>query len=324
MGILRFRNAGKIEILFSKIYLSFVRNVNEVKNVQIPYSNGSGQEVLTNEILYSYLNPTDDGYIEIKSLSNQYLQGSGLLELQITHKPSSIQSDQDINFIYDYSSINIQFSYNSKPISTEISFYIDNRSYYTFIVDDFINNYSDYDLDSIKAISITGNVDGYTFNGSPYIEGQWIALDDVATGNLRYKSLDDDAYYEKINTWQASDIYNNYSNISNLTIKVKEYVPITCTPPVLDIINRQPGTLLFDLYWNYSGIDYSVVDVTTYIEVYISNDGVTYELYPGYIPYNINSYTVNLTSKAWEIFYFKIRLINTNCDVYSNIININI
>lgn len=212
MGILRFRVAMKQEISFSTSYVDFLRNSTTTKNISIPYSNGSGQTLVFGDVLYTYLTPGNDGYIEIKSSSNQTLSGTGLMNVDMTHTVSSTQINQSVNFTYDSSPIIIQVSYNSKPVAEDIIKDINNRSIYTFLNTDFTDNYIDYDSDSLAAIAIFGNVDGYLFNGSPYVEGQWIVMSDVSTGNLQYESLSQDPYYEKDNTWKAKDVNGNISN----------------------------------------------------------------------------------------------------------------
>lgn len=212
MGILRFRIAAKQEIIFSTAYVEFLRSSTTSKNISIPYTNGSGQYLVFGDVLYTYLTPGNDGYIQITSSSNQTLSGSGLLNVEMIHTVSSTQSNQNINFNYDSSPIVIQVSYNSKPIADDIIIDIENRSIYTFLNTDFTDAYEDYDLDSLAAIAIFGDVTGYEFNGSPYIAGQWITMGDVSTGNLQYVSLSQDPYYEKDNIWKAKDVNGNISN----------------------------------------------------------------------------------------------------------------
>jgi len=212
MGILRFRIAAREDLVFSNTFIEFIRGTTTTKILSIPYTNGSGQQVLFGDVLYTHLSPGVDGYIQITAASNQTLSGSGVLDVNLTHTVSATQGDQNINFDFDSSPIIIGVSYNSKPIAEDIIKDIENRSIYTFLNTDFTDAYEDFDLDSLSEVAIFGVVTGYEFNGSPYIEGTWINMSDVSSGNLKYVSVDQDAYYEKDNTWKAKDINGNISN----------------------------------------------------------------------------------------------------------------
>lgn len=211
MGILRFRVAEKQEIVFSTAYVEFIRSMTATKLVDIPYSNGTGQTVVSGDILYLYLTPGVDGYIRIVASSNQTLSGSGLLNVSMTHTVSSTQANQNINFSFDSSPITIQASYNSKPIAEDIIKDVDNRTTYIFLNTDFTDAYEDFDSDSLSEVAVFGIVTGYELNGSPYVEGEWIPMTTISAGNFQYVSLSQDAYYEKDNTWKAKDINGNIS-----------------------------------------------------------------------------------------------------------------
>lgn len=212
MGILRFRIAEKISIVFGNSFIEFLRSTTSTKPLDVRYSNATGQVVSTNQIIYTYLTPSDNGYVEIKSLTNQVLDGSGILNLSMTHKVSNSQNNQTISFTFDSSIINVQVSYNSRPKSEDIIKDIENREVYTFQISDFVDAYTDFDNDALLKISIFGNVSGYEVNSIPYVEGDWISLNDIDSGLLTYASLDQDAYYEKDNTWKAMDSNGNISD----------------------------------------------------------------------------------------------------------------
>lgn len=202
MGILRFRIAEKISIVFGNSFIEFLRSTTSTKPLDVTYSNATGQVVSTNQVIYTYLTPSDNGYVEIKSLTNQVLDGSGILNLSMTHKVSNSQANQTISFTFDSSIINVQASYNSRPKSEDIIKDIENREVYTFQISDFIDAYTDFDNDALLKVAIFGNVSGYEVNSIPYVEGDWISLSDIDSGLLTYVSLDQDAYYEK-----ASSLY---------------------------------------------------------------------------------------------------------------------
>lgn len=221
MGILRIRNSEAKPIIFGRSFIEFIRNQISTKPLDVTYSNATGQSIVANQILYTYLNPSVDGYIEIKSLTNQVLNGSGVLNLSITHKTSNIQSNQNVNFNLYSSNINIDFNYNSIPESSTIYKNIDNRELYIFNAIDFIGSYSDYDNDTLYKMSIYGDVSGYLFNSIQYIEGDWVLLSDVDAGLLGYRSLNQDIAYLKNNTWKSMDSNGLISNSAILNIDVR-------------------------------------------------------------------------------------------------------
>lgn len=324
MGTLRFKNAEKQIISFGDSFVEFIRNQINTKIAYITYSNATGQSLVANQILFTYLTPGLDGYIEIKSVSNQTLNGSGIFNVSIVHQSSINQVHQNISFDLFSSTVNFDFNYNSKPEVGSILIGIQNRATHVFTVSEFKDQYSDFDNDDLIQISISGIVDGYKINGNDYISGDWILLSTIDSGLFTYDSKNQDSYYEIDNNWFGKDFNENISNAGNIKISVDELEPAVCTPPILESAIRQLDTLLFDLVWNYDGIDYSVQDPTTVIRIYISNNNINYESYPLLYPYTTTSTTVDLTSKAWEVFYFKIRLVNEDCDLYSNVINVNI
>lgn len=220
MGILRFRNAEKQKIVFGDSNIEFIRSQISSKSLDIVYSNASGQIVNSNEIFYSYLNSSDNGFIEIKSLTNQVLNGSGILNLNMTHRVSSSQINQDILFYFDSSPINLKIYYNSRPKVEDIIKDINNRTTYTFEPSDYQNAYVDFDNDALDKIAIFGNVSEYEVNLNQYIEGDWISINNIDSGLFTYKSLDQDSNYEKDNTWKAMDINGNISDAANIKIKV--------------------------------------------------------------------------------------------------------
>jgi hypothetical protein len=93
---------------------------------------------------------------------------------------------------------------------------------------------------------------------------------------------------------------------------------ITCTPPILVSVTHVFDKS-FDLVWDYDGVDYSS-DPTTTISIYISNDDIVYELFPPIYDYPQTTATVDLKDKLWEIFYFKLKLVNRDCNEFSNTI----
>lgn len=322
MGILKLRNAGKQLIKFGNGFAEFIRGVNTIKNIDIVYSNGTGQNIASNYVLYTNLSPGDDGYIQIKSTNNITLIGSGLFNLTITHKPSLTQLDQDINFSFNGSPITITLDYNSKPLGNDIIIDINNRALYIFLISDFINQYSDFDNDALSEVAIFGNVSGYEFQGVIYNEGDWIPRSVIEANDFKYLTLDQNSYYEKDNTYKVKDVNGNISDQVIMPILKLRIAGLTCAPPILETVNRIIDRE-FELTWNYDSIDYSG-DTTTAVGVYVSNDDITYELVPGPVPYPGIQKNINLNDKDWEIFYFKVKLSNRTCSEFSNKITIQI
>lgn len=212
MGILRFRVGAREKIIFGRAFVEFTRGTISTKNLDVTYSNGTGQQIFVNEVLYTYLSPGVDGYIQIRSLTNQILSGSGILNLSMTHKVSSTQSNQDVTFNYDTSPILVSINYNSKPVAEDITIDIDNRDVYTFLKTDFTTHYTDFDMDTLDSISIYGDVTGFKIDLSDYVAGDWIDIADIEAGLLTYVALDQDPEYETDNTWEAKDSNGNTSN----------------------------------------------------------------------------------------------------------------
>lgn len=93
---------------------------------------------------------------------------------------------------------------------------------------------------------------------------------------------------------------------------------ITCTPPILVSVTHTVDKT-FDLVWSYDGVDYSY-DPTTTISIYVSNDDIVYELFPPIYDYPETMANVDLIDRLWEIFYFKVKLVNRACSEFSNTI----
>ena len=54
MGILKFKIAAAQEIVFGSPFLEFLRGETSTNNLDVNYSNGIGQTLANNEILYRY------------------------------------------------------------------------------------------------------------------------------------------------------------------------------------------------------------------------------------------------------------------------------
>ena len=211
MGILKFKIAAAEEIVFGSPFLEFLRGKTSSNNLDVNYSNGIGQTLANNEILYTNLTPVDDGYIQVKSTSNYTLSNSGIITLEVTHKVSVDQADQNVSFSVLGSNLTLQLVYQSKPVAGDITLDVANRTDYIFQLQDFQDQYSDFDNDAMSHVAIFGDVTGYYLNNIAYNAGDWISISDIDNGLFKYVPLDQNAYYEKDNTWKARDINGNES-----------------------------------------------------------------------------------------------------------------
>lgn len=212
MGILKFKVARAEEIVFGSPFLEFLRGTTSTENVGLNYSNGTGQTLAINDILYTYLTPSDDGYIQVRSAGNYTMTGSGTINLSVTHKVSATQTDQNINFNILGSPVTLQLVYQSKPVASDVIIDIPNRTEYVFNLSDFQDQYSDFDNDAMSHVAVFGNTTGYFLNNIPYNAGDWISVNDIDNGLFKYVPLDQNAYYEKDNTWKARDVNGNESD----------------------------------------------------------------------------------------------------------------
>lgn len=211
MGLLKIKVTNKIFITFGWGALTFVRQTNTSKEVNISYSNGTGQQLSSRQTLYSVGTIGTEGYFKVTSTNTVTLNNSGVLSLTVDHYPTSTESNKTISFNYDNSQININLSYNSNPNTEDVIVQTNNRTDYTFLSSDFTTAYSDYDNDDISQIAIFGSVNGIKYNESQYMAGTFINITDIEKGLLKYTPLNQDAYYELDLTWKAKDSQGNIS-----------------------------------------------------------------------------------------------------------------
>lgn len=211
MGLLKIKVTNKIFITFGWGALTFVRQTNTSKEVNISYSNGTGQQLSSRQTLYSVGTIGTEGYFKVTSTNTVTLNNSGVLSLTVDHYPTSTESNKTISFNYDNSQININLSYNSNPNTEDVIVQTNNKTDYTFLSSDFTTAYSDYDNDDISQIAIFGSVNGIKYNESQYMAGTFINITDIEKGLLKYTPLNQDAYYELDLTWKAKDSQGNIS-----------------------------------------------------------------------------------------------------------------
>lgn len=211
MKQLKIKILAKIFINFQAINITFLRGEQASKEVSVPYTNGGNFVLSAGQVLYTVGTLNQVGYLEVKVVNNTTLTSSGTLLLNITHYPSVSEANKTITFNINASAVNINFYYNSAPVTNDIIVQTNNRTPYTFTTQDFLANISDYDNDQIAEISLIGDLTGYTLDNIAVVSGSWISMADIALGKLVYTPLNQDAYYEKDIQYKAKDINGNIS-----------------------------------------------------------------------------------------------------------------
>lgn len=209
MSYLKITVAGRIPIAFGSVTLSFLRGVMSSQTGTMDYSNGTGQTVAAGQELYSIGTRGEPNYISVKALNATTFIGSGYFPVSVEHYPSEVQAPQSVNFNFDNNPIVINLNYNSAPTTNDIVINLENRQNYDFSLSDFSTKYSDFDGDALAEVALFGDVTGYLLGEDPYIAGTW--LNALSVADLSYKSLDQNAEYEKSVVWKAKD---NQGNIS--------------------------------------------------------------------------------------------------------------
>lgn len=211
MKLLRITVLEKINIVFEGNSLSFVRGIQSTKEVNINYSNGTGQTLSAGQILYTSGTPGQIGYIEIKTITNYTLSNSGTITLSVINFPSSTEANKTVIFNFDNSPINLSLYYNSNPVTNDIIVQTPNRTPYIFSQNDFTSKITDYDNDNIESVMLVGDLTGFTLNNLAIAPDTWIGLTNIASGALKYTPLNQDAYYEKDIQYKAKDSNGNIS-----------------------------------------------------------------------------------------------------------------
>jgi hypothetical protein len=138
---------------------------------------------------------------------------------------------------------------NQNPTVTDVPFSIQNRATYTFTLNDFVSKYTDPQSDPLSTIKLTGNVFGYTLNGSPYTVDTEVTASQLATGALKYTGNNIDTMYNYTTPYQAKDSAGNWSNSANIlaTVGAKEFVvlsPVT-VPLIRSVSNNKTATVQY-------------------------------------------------------------------------------
>jgi hypothetical protein len=203
--------AAKQFLSFSTPTLSLIREVSNTKTSSIAFSNGNGQIMPNGYIFVSQGTSGQPGYLRITSTSQVTLNGTGNIPIQVVSIPTSTQSNQTVNYVFDGSNGSINLIYNSNPVTQDIVINIPNRGEHVFTSQEFLNAYFDYDGDSLTEFRAMVPVAGMKLNGLDYIAGTWIPINNAT--QLSFTGANQNAAYQQITPWQAKDSQGNISSL---------------------------------------------------------------------------------------------------------------
>lgn len=230
MADIIFNVAEKPLINFSPVSVTLLRDNIDTEYLDLDYSNGSGQQMLANEILYLSGTPNDLNFIQVKVVSDTVLSGSGSIPIELSSYPNSTQQNQTVQSTYDGSVMIFNLSYNSRPLIANHGFTIDNRATKNFASNDFDSKFTGFDGHTLAEVSINGNVSNYFFdtNGTnnyvPYVSGTWIPVNDLY--KLKFVAPDQNNYYVQTGGWSAKDSAGLQATVSAVfSMAANDYIP---------------------------------------------------------------------------------------------------
>jgi len=208
--------AAKIFINFSPMTVSLIRDEdNVITPVVLNYTSGTGQIMTAGQILYTVGTAGQVGYLRVTVNTTTTLSGSGSVNLTVSSHPSATQANQTVTFTYDQSTVTLNLTYNSLPVTSDVNINIANRVTRNFTTSEFLTAYTDFDADVMTEMMATGNMTGYEYdvNGTnnyvPYTSGTWIPVNNIA--RLRFVAANQNAAYTQSNPWFAKDAKGNIS-----------------------------------------------------------------------------------------------------------------
>lgn len=295
-------------LVFTPANVTFIRGDSSSKNVAINYSNGSNQTLTAGQELYVSGTVGNQGYLSVKVTNNTILSNSGSLLVTITHYPSASQTAQTINFNYDGSQVQIVFSYNSLPVTSNINLNTNNRTSYVIKTDDILSKVTDFDGDAITAVSLSTNVTGYVYKGVAYVAGTFVPMQDIADGFLIYAPLNQNGEYSKTVKYSVKDSFGNTSLQADLKITVgaAELIGYDCTKSYIkkykysdsNFIVKGSGKFVF----RYMNLTPATTDGISIIDVQTNNSIFDAEVAYG----NGNTLTVLIDKSSSEDKEYKL------------------
>lgn len=212
MKKLRFVVLGKNYTSFDSTNITFLRNVQSTKSLSIPYNNGNGYIVADGAVLYTQGTSGQEGHFKVIASGTQTINGTGSLNVLITHYPSATQANQSKSFVIDGSTVLINILYNSKPVNNDLDIEVNNREHKVITMAMFDGYWSDYDSDGLSAITIYNSNTNLQYNGSTYTPGTPIPVVDIQAGKLKYIGNDTDAAYNDNFSYTVTDTHGNVSD----------------------------------------------------------------------------------------------------------------
>ena len=211
MKELKIKVLGKTKISFTNATLSFIREEQTTKELTISYQNGTGQSLTANQILFTQGTNNQIGFLQIKVLNNSVLNGNGTFTISVTNYPTSSEVNAAKSITIDGSVLSISFYYNSRPVTNDIEISVFNRTVKVIDATVFLNNFTDYDGDSISEIAFYGDVSNIKVDGVSYVEGTYISLSLFSSNKVTYTPNDTDNACELSLTYKIKDTAGNTS-----------------------------------------------------------------------------------------------------------------
>ena len=211
MKELKIKVLGKTKISFTNATLSFIREEQTTKELTISYQNGTGQSLTANQILFTQGTNNQIGFLQIKVLNNSVLNGNGTFTISVTNYPTNSEVNTAKSITIDGSVLSISFYYNSRPVTNDIEISVLNRTVKVIDATVFLNNFTDYDGDSISEIAFYGDVSNIKVDGVSYVEGTYISLSLFSSNKVTYTPNDTDNAYDVFLTYKIKDTAGNIS-----------------------------------------------------------------------------------------------------------------
>ena len=211
MKELKIKVLGKTKISFTNATLVFLRGEQTTKQLTISYQNGTGQSLTANQILFTQGTNNQIGFLQIKVLNNSVLNGNGTFTISVTNYPTNSAVNTAKSISIDGSVLSISFYYNSRPVTNDIEISVFNRTVKIIDATVFLNNFTDYDGDSISEIAFYGDVSNIKVDGVSYVEGTYISLSLFSSNKVTYTPNNTDNAYEVSLTYKIKDIAGNTS-----------------------------------------------------------------------------------------------------------------
>ena len=207
--------AAKVFISFAPMTVNLIRNQANNVPVSLNYTNGTGQTMTANQVLYTVGTINQPGYLEVRVNSATTINNSGSVPLTVYSYPTATQANQTVTFDFDGSTITLNLIYNSLPVTSDVVISIPNRGTHDFTSQEFVNSYTDFDSDALAEIKTETPITGflYDLNGTnnyvPYAAGTWIPVNNIT--RLRFQGANQNPAYQQLTPWFAKDVNGNIS-----------------------------------------------------------------------------------------------------------------